>query len=641
MQQTGKGLVTLDLYSVPDEAECLEDQVQFMIFAGSAGNSIPENVRSPIRPQPPGISTEDGEMTFSIETMVPGADQSGPGARSVGARSQLRADFWIDGLNPDAPLSVEVAADAGTAQVAPAAALDPERSLRPGPPSVDGPVLAISDDLPGRFDPEPLQGSTIETSPPRGLPAVPLGQPQGPLAINIPPQQTGASEKTPGGVRPSALPPAPSLAMTAASLSQPEVGAIVPPPGAKAALALGTPDDAAEKPAPRIQLPSGQAMTATNEAPGEGPPRMLRSDTAVARPTPLPGTQAMVSDMSADVAQGSDLFVSKPTRESLVQDPRLSPAAPASGDGSETVLSGTRVPADRIGPDSKAAFAAQINQPKSGPSAILTDLGNPVTQDNRLTAESVGNDDSGVLDRPAAMKIGDALAFREAQASREVPVPATAASSPKGMTRNADVSQTSRSPAEGAGALISKAPIAEVVSGIQASADPSAQAASDVFLDTMDAGQSGQSSLGDSLRRTPEPEIRLATLARGATSQIAEAVRLPLDGSIEVRLSPEELGRVRVSMIPGEAGLVIQLVAERPETLELLRRHADLLAADLQDAGYTGLEFSFSREDRGHDRSDAGPGPRTDPTIEKTAIQAAAPQGVARSVADGTLDLRL
>jgi hypothetical protein len=641
MQPTGKGLVTLDLYSVPDEAECLEDQVQFMIFAGSAGNSIPENVRSPIRPQPPGISTEDGEMTFSIGTMVPAADQSGPGALSVGARSQLRADFWIDGLNPDAPLSVDVAADAETAQVAPAAALDAERSLRPGSPLVDAPVPPISDDLPGRFDPEPLQGSTSESSPPRGLPGAPPALPQGALAINIPQEPTGASKKTPEGAHPSAPLPAPSLAMTAASLSQPETGAIVTPPGTRAALALGTPDDAAEMPEPRIQWPSGQAMTGTNEAPGEGPPRVLRSDMAVARPTPLLGTQAMVSDMSADVAQGSDLFVSKPTTESLLQDPRLSPAAPAPSDGSETVLSGTRVPADRIGPDSKAPFATQIDQPKSGPSAILTGLDNPGTQDNGLTAESVGKDDSGVLDRPAAIKTGDALAFREAQASREVPVLAPAASSPKGMTRNADVSHTSRSPAEGAGALISKAPIAEVVSGIQTSADPSAQAASDVFLDTMDAGQPGQSSLGDSLRRSPEPEIRTATLARGATAQIAEAVRLPLDGSIEVRLSPEELGRVRVSMIPGEAGLVIQLVAERPETLELLRRHADLLAADLQDAGYTGLEFSFSREDRGHDPSDTGPGPRTDPTIEKTAMQPAAPQGVARSVADGTLDLRL
>ena len=133
----------------------------------------------------------------------------------------------------------------------------------------------------------------------------------------------------------------------------------------------------------------------------------------------------------------------------------------------------------------------------------------------------------------------------------------------------------------------------------------------------------------------------MTTLARGAASQIAEAVRVPLDGSIEVRLSPEELGRVRVSMIPGEAGLVIQLVAERPETLDLLRRHADLLAADLHDAGYTGLEFSFSREDQGHAPSGSGSGSRPDPIVEQTAMRPAAPGGVARTDADGTLDLRL
>lgn len=100
----------------------------------------------------------------------------------------------------------------------------------------------------------------------------------------------------------------------------------------------------------------------------------------------------------------------------------------------------------------------------------------------------------------------------------------------------------------------------------------------------------------DTARRTADLDLRQSHLARAVTQQIFESIRLPMDGSIEIRLSPDELGRVKLSMVPGEAGLVVQLVAERPETLDLLRRHADLLAAELRDAGYSGLQFSFSGE---------------------------------------------
>lgn len=220
-------------------------------------------------------------------------------------------------------------------------------------------------------------------------------------------------------------------------------------------------------------------------------------------------------------------------------------------------------------------------------------------------------------------------------------MPATVTGPPKTMMPGPDLSQVSRMLADGSGPLTSGGTMGGAPSGIHGPGDLSGETVTSLFPDTMETSQSGHSSPGDSLRRVPESEIRMTTLARGATAQIAEAVRLPLDGSIEVRLSPEELGRVRVSMIPGEAGLVIQLVAERPETLELLRRHADLLAADLQNAGYTGLEFSFSREDRGHDPSGAGSGPRPDPTVEQIAMQPTAPGGIARSDADGALDLRL
>jgi hypothetical protein len=177
----------------------------------------------------------------------------------------------------------------------------------------------------------------------------------------------------------------------------------------------------------------------------------------------------------------------------------------------------------------------------------------------------------------------------------------------------------------------------QTFSGLDSPADPESFAMPEA-LETAHAGQPAQ---GEGSRRAHDPGFRLNHLAQSAASQIAEAVRLPLDGSIEIRLSPEELGRVRLSMIPGEAGLVVQMIAERPETLELLRRHVDLLAADLQDAGYSGLEFSFSREDRRRDPSGADiDAPPSDANSKSPALSAVPPR-TNRSPSGGALDLRL
>lgn len=161
-------------------------------------------------------------------------------------------------------------------------------------------------------------------------------------------------------------------------------------------------------------------------------------------------------------------------------------------------------------------------------------------------------------------------------------------------------------------------------------------------VDSLDIAQSGASGRGDVAHRLGEPDIRPAMLARGAVAQVAEAIRLPMDGSIELRLSPEELGRVKLSIAPGEAGLVVQLVAERPETLDLLRRHVDLLADDLRDLGYSGLEFSFSQEGGDHpdtDRSVAPPARNiAEPVHTSGPARLPPPGGMASG---GGLDIRL
>jgi flagellar hook-length control protein FliK len=165
---------------------------------------------------------------------------------------------------------------------------------------------------------------------------------------------------------------------------------------------------------------------------------------------------------------------------------------------------------------------------------------------------------------------------------------------------------------------------------------------SDEDADGLDSLHAVSAGKGEAIARPHEAAHRPMIHARGAIAQIAEAVRLPMDGSVEVRLSPEELGRVKLTMVPGEAGLVVQLVAERPETLELLRRHVDTLAADLRDLGYSGLEFSFTNEGderRGDENArENSTGRLADPAALAETAVARRPRGLAP---DGRLDIRL
>ena len=80
-----------------------------------------------------------------------------------------------------------------------------------------------------------------------------------------------------------------------------------------------------------------------------------------------------------------------------------------------------------------------------------------------------------------------------------------------------------------------------------------------------------------------------------APQQVAEAMRQMTGGRLELTLAPEELGRVTLNFQPDGDGVRVHLVADRPETLDLLRRHAPELTAELRAAGYETASFSFGR----------------------------------------------
>lgn len=85
--------------------------------------------------------------------------------------------------------------------------------------------------------------------------------------------------------------------------------------------------------------------------------------------------------------------------------------------------------------------------------------------------------------------------------------------------------------------------------------------------------------------------------------QVTEAFARLSDQTVELRLAPEELGRVRMYLHSGEHGIVVNIQADRTETLDLMRRHVDELARNLADAGYENAGFTFGDDQRQRDTS--------------------------------------
>ena len=133
-------------------------------------------------------------------------------------------------------------------------------------------------------------------------------------------------------------------------------------------------------------------------------------------------------------------------------------------------------------------------------------------------------------------------------------------------------------------------------------------------------------------------------LPAGLGHRLAEAVSQFPDRPVEITLSPEELGRVRLTLTTHDGALTMMIQADRPETLDLLRRNIDSLAQDFRDLGYQDLTFSFGQERNPRQSPDAGPLIAVAETDAPPAPAAIGAPGHDRTrlVADGGgLDLRL
>lgn len=132
-------------------------------------------------------------------------------------------------------------------------------------------------------------------------------------------------------------------------------------------------------------------------------------------------------------------------------------------------------------------------------------------------------------------------------------------------------------------------------------------------------------------------------MPRGVVGQVVEAVRQGRDGRVELSLVPEDLGRVRMSLQPGEAGLHLVLQADRPETQDLLRRHIALLETELAGLGYAEVSVDFSAAGNGglaDDKATGDAAPGGDPSAPSENAGQLREPGPGGWLA-GRLDIRL
>lgn len=144
-----------------------------------------------------------------------------------------------------------------------------------------------------------------------------------------------------------------------------------------------------------------------------------------------------------------------------------------------------------------------------------------------------------------------------------------------------------------------------------------------------------------------QPDWRPAHLhPQAVIRQIADAVVTTRDDRIEIALSPEELGRVRLVVTGSERAPHVTVWVERPEVMDLIRRNAAMLQSHFDEAGLNGAALEFREEGRGrkdHPDRSATDLPDAVPAAEMSGqiIAHAVRLGSATMAGDRRIDIRL
>ncbi len=407
------------------------------------------------------------------------------------------------------------------------------------------------------------------------------------------------------------------LAGTGARDAAPEVGrkkpAEEPKPGAEAKSAPATP-----APVPEVATPSAAAI------PLPVPPAPLAPPVAAGSADPAEeGIENLGAIEAAPTAGQTVPVESKPVAASVVP---TAPSAPAASKGTVAIADGT-VPA--AAPDSKLAAETAADLTPAAPAAEAN------VQRTAPAGEAAASGNKGpVLPSVAQAMAPEADMPAEAEAAREASDKRAEIAEARALEPRQAAPQTAGVPS--APAVPSAAPASAAVAGSPGLAF-SHDAAPPAWHLSPDTGPAPVRSEAAAVAAPASQPVPQAVIG-----QLAVAIGRTSDRRVEIRLDPPELGRVQIHLTPLDGGLQAMVLSDRPETNDLLRRHAEMLARELNAAGYDSVSLDFAAGGETPAR-DAPPGmdwARTAMAAPEPAV-AVAPATAPRRVVTGGLDIRL
>ncbi len=138
-------------------------------------------------------------------------------------------------------------------------------------------------------------------------------------------------------------------------------------------------------------------------------------------------------------------------------------------------------------------------------------------------------------------------------------------------------------------------------------------------------------------------------LAQQIAQQIAAGAQDRQGGPVTLTLNPEELGRVHLVFRGENGNLAVSLTVERPETLDLMRRHIETLTQELRNSGYREVNIGFGQEgtrqgafasEDGRPNSPEPARPEAEAALSSTEA-ASTPGPLSPMVSDAGVDIRL
>lgn len=507
------------------------------------------------------------------------------------------------------PVSVELTRPAAGIGVAPEYAERPP-TISPLPLSPVTEAAALPN-----FTPQP--GTPIAGDP--APPTPEASQSLAPMQLGKRPFAAPAPER-------AALPPSPPLRQDQPA-QLPQLGA-APPPDAPAPLApmqtgstppLTLPTAPLQSmPAPKPHSPAGPIVTLA-----AAPPAPVGQGLVQPFAIPAPAINRPIVDKAPPVRIVTPAEPLKSVVPAPVELPRVA-VAPA-----VTAVLGTPKPAP---PDQSPRIAGPLAHPDVPPMPNLapqqerSQPGTPLRIDPALRAASVTTPQAAPIARPVQTDDGASPLPLAPTGPSPRQDPALAPASPLPVQAvQPPLRQEARARTEHPRAVVASAPVHHRPARIDqpephavtqpAPADslpaqtelPAVKLAPEPAMTERQASDSLNPEGGtrDALRpealrpSSPQPEPARTDPARLETAQqIARQIgdRIPPAESpgFDLALDPEELGKVRLKLVTQDGTSVLTIHAERPETLDLMRRHVATLEQDLRAQGHESLTLRFS-----------------------------------------------